>query len=98
MKKIFIVFILIAGFVLSGCASTSEADKLSKLSGKEIEAYNSNPDNTDKIVCRNEISTGTRIPKRVCHKQSSIAQRSRQDQDELQKIQSHSIQRKIPES
>jgi hypothetical protein len=60
---------------------------LNRLSDKEIEAYNSDPNNTDKIVCKNEAYIDSRIPKRACRLQSSIDERTRQDQRNIEEIQ-----------
>ncbi|MFC1841351.1 hypothetical protein ACFL1N_17430 [Thermodesulfobacteriota bacterium] len=88
VKKLLIVFLLIAGFAFPGCNSTHKTINLSKLSDKEIKAYNNNPDNTIKIVCRKERSIGTRIPKRICRMQASMDKRSLEDQEALKRIQS----------
>ena len=87
MKSLLIVYLLVAGLAFLGCTSTHQVNSLNKLSNEEIEAYNSNPNNTDKIVCKNEEYIGTRIPKRVCRMQSSIDERSRQDQRTIEEIQ-----------
>lgn len=87
MKSLLIAYLLIVGLAFLGCTSTQQVANLSKLSDKEIEAYNSDPNNTDKIVCKNEEYIGTRIPKRVCHMKSSIDERSRQDQRTIEEIQ-----------
>ena len=87
MKSLLIVYLLIVGLTFLGCTSTHQVNSLNKLSNEEIEAYNSNPNNTDKIVCKNEEYIGTRIPKRVCRMQSSIDERSRQDQRTIEEIQ-----------
>lgn len=87
MKKLLIV-LLIVGFTFTGCTSNPKVINLSKLSDKEIEAYNSNPNNTNKIVCKTEKPVGSRIPKRVCRMQASMDKRSLEDKQELQRIQS----------
>ncbi|MBN1830951.1 MAG: hypothetical protein JW896_02470 [Deltaproteobacteria bacterium] len=91
MKSLFIVYLLIMGLAFLGCTSTRPVGGLNNLSDEDIEAYNSNPNNTDKIVCRNEPQIGTRVPKRVCRKESEIIRRARQDQRTLERIQSDSI-------
>lgn len=96
MKHIIVACLLIVGFVAAGCATTkstqdlsriSKADDLSKLSRKEIAAYNANPDNTDKIVCTTEKPVGSHIPQRVCHWDSAMDIRRDQDQRAMKAIQ-----------
>ncbi len=86
MKKLLIASLLIVGLAFHGCTSNRQVTGLSKLSNEEIEAYNSDPNNTDKIVCQIETPIGSRIPKRVCRKASSIDTRTRQDQRTLEEI------------
>ena len=75
MKKLLILFFIIAGLAFSGCVTTSQTDSLNKtksldkMSAKEIKAYNSDPNNSYKIVCTTETRPGTRLAKRVCSKQ-----------------------------
>ncbi len=75
MKKLLIVFFIIAGLAFSGCVTTNQTDSLNKtksldkMSAKEIREYNSDPNNYYKIVCVTETRPGTRIAKRVCSKQ-----------------------------
>ena len=97
MKSLFIVFILIVGLAFFGCASTPQVKGLNDFTDEEIEAYNNDPNNIDKIVCREEKQIGTRVPKRVCHKQSTIDKRARQDQGIVQDIHSESTHYPIPE-
>jgi len=90
MKSSLIVYILIAGLAFFGCTSTHQVSGLNKLSDEEIKAYNADPRNTDKIVCEKETRIGTRVPKRVCRKQSEIDERARQDQRTTEEIQGES--------
>lgn len=91
VKNAVIVYLLIAGLAFSGCTSTIQGNnRLEGLTDEEIEAYNSDPSNTDKIVCTEEAPIGSRIPKRVCRKESAIDSRSRMDQQALEKIQAGS--------
>lgn len=87
MKNLLIAFLLITGFAFIGCTSTHQKNNLNDLSSAEIEAYNNNPNNTDKIVCRTETPIGSRLPKRVCHMESTISDRSQQDQRAIEAIQ-----------
>ena len=89
MKSLLFVFLLMVCFVFLSCASTYPVNGLNSLSDEEIEAYNSNPNNTDKIVCTKEAQIGTRVPKRVCRKQSVMDARARQDQGMTRDIQIH---------
>lgn len=97
MKKLLIIFLLIlAVFTFSGCAGTPEqANELNELSPEEIAAYNADPKNTDKIVCEKIRSTGTRVPQRVCLRQSTIDARNREAQEEMTRVQSGSKHIKI---
>lgn len=92
MKSVLIVYL--AGMMLAffGCTSTRPSGNLNKLTDQEIEAYNNNPMNADKIVCSTETGIGTRLPKRVCRFESSIDKRARQDQQTLDPIQKTGIQ------
>lgn len=91
VKKLIIIFSIITGFIFSGC-STTPRDSLLKdindLSRKEIKAYNSDPNNTKKVVCKKEKPVGSNIPVRVCRMEGSIEDRSLKDQQKLRKIQS----------
>ena len=91
MKKSIILFFLITGFIFSGCATTPQDSGLidiNELSKEQIEAYNNNPNNTNKIVCKKEKPVGSHLPTRVCRLQASIDDRSQQDQEELRRIRS----------
>ncbi len=92
MKIVILAFIMLVNLIFSSCASNHQVVNLKKLTNEEIEAYNADPKNTDKIVCIKENPIGTRIPKRVCSLQSSIDERTRQDQQSLQKIQAGGVQ------
>jgi hypothetical protein len=93
MKNLLILFLLVVGFAYFGCASSQQGNRLNNLTDEQIAAYNSNPKNTDKIVCTKESQIGTLIPKRVCRKESEIAQRAQADQQTVEKIQSGVITR-----
>jgi hypothetical protein len=90
VKRLLIVYLLIVSLAFLGCTSTHQVTGFNTLSDEEIEAYNNDPNNTDKIVCKYETAIGTRVPKRICRKQSEIDKRSRQDQRTLDEIQSES--------
>ena len=90
VKSLLIVYLLIVGLAFFGCTSTHQVTGLNTLSDEEIEAYNSDPNNTDKIVCKYETAIGTRVPKQVCRKQSDIDERSRLDQRTVERVQSGS--------
>ncbi len=95
VKNLLILSLLIAGLTLSACTSARHVKSLDNLTNKEIATYNSNPNNTDKIVCTNEASIGTRVPKRICRKESSIDDRTQTDQQTVRKIQSGVLTRPI---
>ncbi len=80
MKNLLILFFIVAGVSFIGCKSAYQGINLNKLSKAEIEAYNNDPTNEDKIVCKNERPIGSHIPKRVCYKESDILKRSQADQ------------------
>lgn len=88
MKNLLTLYLLILILACLGCTSHPRPNSLNKLSSEEVEAYNSNPNNTDKIVCKTESAIGTRIPNRVCRKESSIEVRSLRDQRAIERIQS----------
>jgi hypothetical protein len=87
--------LVVMGIFAAGCATTnstndvnrfSRDNDLSRLSKKEIAAYNANPDNTDKIVCTSEKPVGSNIPVRECHFESKIKERQEKDQQALREI------------
>ena len=80
MVRLIIGCLLIADLALLGCATTNPATSLNRLSNDEIEAYNNDPNNTDKIVCKYETPIGSRIEKKVCRKESVSNDRTRRDQ------------------
>ena len=98
MKNVLIVSVFIVVLNFLGCATTQQANKnnLNKLSNEEVEAYNKDPSHTDKIVCKTQQDIGTRIPKRVCHMESSIDVRARRDQQTLEDIQNRGMQNTRP--
>jgi hypothetical protein len=81
---------IVLGLALLGCTTTNPATSLNRLSNDEIEAYNNDPSNTDKIICTNEKPTGSRIAKRECYKESYIKRRTQHDQRALKKGQERS--------
>lgn len=87
MKNLVIVFFIISAIAFFGCTQSHQSINLNKMSNEEIEAYNSDPNNSDKIVCRTEQPIGSRIPERICRFESIIDERSRQDQRALENIQ-----------
>jgi len=92
VKNFWIVYLFLVVLAFPGCTSTHQTNSLNKLSNEEVEAYNNDPNNTDKIVCRTETGIGTRLPKRACRFESTIDQRARQDQRALEKVQTTGIQ------
>lgn len=92
MKNLFFIYLVLLILAAAGCASTSsKTTNLDRLSDAEIEAYNNNPNNSDKIVCRKETIIGSRLPERVCYMESSLRDRSQKDQESLRKIQTGPI-------
>ena len=87
VKNFLIMYIIIVCLSFLGCTATHHNNSLNKLTNEEIEAYNNDPNNTDKIVCRTESAVGSRIPARSCHMESAIDERARQDQQSLSTIQ-----------
>ena len=87
MGRITIAIFLISVFVVSGCATTNKRGDLSMLSDKEIEEYNNNPNNTDKIVCEEEKTIGSNIVRRVCRIKSDRDQETRESQRTLENLQ-----------
>ena len=89
VKNLLIVFFIIAALSFPGCTSTQthQSMNVNKLSNEEIKAYNNDPNNTNKIVCKSETPIGSRIPERVCRFESAIENRSRQDQRDLENFQ-----------
>lgn len=87
MKRMIIGCLLMVAIFTVGCTTANSkrsTNDLNSLSREEIEAYNANPENTDKIVCTEEKIVGSSIPKRVCHMESTIKDRQFKDQQALQ--------------
>lgn len=96
MKKLMMVFFLVFGFAYLGCASTTDqGNTLNNLTSAQVEAYNSNPENTDKIVCKRVAQVGSRVAKRVCQKESTITQKARSAQQAIDRFKERSIQNTI---
>lgn len=87
MERLLIRCLLIVALALLGCATTNPATGLNSLSNEEIEAYNNDPNNTEKIVCKNEKRIGSLIERRVCRKESLIKDRTRQDRRTIEEAQ-----------
>ena len=93
MKRIVIGWLLIAGMLIVGCATTNSEKitvstrDLDGFSRKEIAAYNANPENKNKIICSNEKPVGSNLPKRVCRWESAIRDRESQSQAVMQDVQ-----------
>ena len=87
MKRLLIGCLLIVGLALLGCATTNQATSLNRISNREIKAYNNDPNNTDKIVCKEETPIGSKIPRRTCRKESLIKRTTRQDRRAIEEIQ-----------
>ena len=84
MRNLLILFLIVTGFAVIGCKSAHKSAhqnlNLNKLSKAEIKAYNNDPNNKDKIVCKKEKPVGSNIPEKVCYKKSDIIKRSQADQ------------------
>ena len=98
MKKLLIMYLFFVCLTMIGCTTTHKSSSFDKLTNEEIEAYNNDPNHTDKIVCRTETPIGSRVPKRVCRMESVIEQRARQDQHSVDTIQRTQTIGTIPES
>ena len=88
-----IVICLLASFLfVIGCEAARQAARMNNMTDEEVEAYNADPNNTDKIVCKKEKPIGSNIPRRVCHKESYLEDRTRQDQRAIDEIQRNTLQ------
>ena len=75
---------------LTGCAKWYELierrkaaegyDEFAGMSVAQIKAFNADPANDDKIICKKEKATGTNIPERTCRWESMENRRSEEDQ------------------
>jgi hypothetical protein len=92
VKSLLIMCFIILSILFFSCTSPHRITSLNKLSKEEIEAYNNDPSNTDKIVCIKESPVGTRIPKKICRMQSTIDERTKKDQQSIQQIQTKGVQ------
>ena len=102
MKRlIFWCVFFISLTALIGCATGKEqetkrlkGDNINEFTSAEVRAYNADPKNTDKIVCRKEKPLGSIIPKQVCYKKASMENRTRRDQRTIVEIQRKPIAKK----
>lgn len=101
MKRLIFWCIFVVGLTaLIGCATgkeqatKSQGDNISRFTAAEVKAYNADPRNTDKIVCKKEKPIGSNIPIRVCHRESSIENRTRRDQRTIVEMQRKPISKK----
>ncbi len=95
MKNITVIFIA-SVLALSGCATWNELierrkandpyDGFDGMTNADIEAYNADPSNTDKIICKKEPPIGSAIPIRTCLFESVIEARSNADQRAVEEI------------
>ncbi len=74
-----------------GCVPANPNGNLNRLSKKQIEEYNADPANEDKIVCQTIKPIGSNIPQRECSKQSFLDDRSRQDQRAIEEMQRNAL-------
>jgi hypothetical protein len=93
MARLLIGFILIVSFTLIGCTTTTNPTiDWNRFSNNEVKAYNNDPNNTDRIVCKYEAVIGSHIERRVCYKESAMRKRSRSDRQALGDLQRQSSQ------
>ena len=62
-------------------------DEFAGMSEADVRAFNADPANEEKIVCRTEKPTGSNIPVRTCNWESEVRRRSRQDQRAITEMQ-----------
>ena len=62
-------------------------DEFADMSTAEIRAWNADPANDEKIICRTEKPTGSNIPVRTCNWESEIRRRSKDDQRAVEELQ-----------
>ena len=84
-------------FILSGCTTWTKLvernerlqrkDEFADMSAAEIRAWNADPGNDEKIICRTEKPTGSNIPIRTCNWESEIRRRSQEDQRAITELQ-----------
>jgi len=99
MKRLmFWCVVVISLIALIGCATGKEqttkhlkGDNINEFTSSEVRAYNADPKNTDRIVCRKEKPMGSIIPKRVCYRESLIEDRSQKDQRAIVEMQRQPI-------
>ncbi len=100
MKKFVMVAMIGLGFVWVSCASVGDPGSLlfpdKDENGnpidweKEIEAYNADPNNEIKIICKEVTPTGSHIPVMRCQTETQQENRQRQDQEWLERFLRHS--------
>lgn len=98
MSKLSILLILVLGFLVISCATTStgerETVKLPTVDedgnpidwAKEIEAYNADPNNEIKIICEKYTPTGSHIPRTMCQTTVQKENRRREDQRAIEEF------------
>ncbi len=90
MSRVLIIAIFALGLFAISCASTKprQTVKFPVVDengetidwAKEIEAYNADPKNEIKIICKKVTPTGSHIPRLMC--QTSLQQENRRRQDQ----------------
>ena len=89
MRRFVFGCIIAIGLFVFGCAAAQERARINNMSDEEVEAYNADPNNTDKIICKKEKPTGSNIPRRICRKQSWIDERAAHDQRVIEEFTRH---------
>jgi len=75
-------FALIAAFVISGCASTGEADNQQADQGAEkAQSTSKAPKDPNEVICKMIKKTGTSIKSKVCGTRAEWAAAEREGED-----------------
>ncbi len=79
--------LFMVGLLASACATTDGAINLNTISPEEVAAYNADPNNTDKIICKDEKPIGSSITRRNCYMESSLDDAEREGARAIEEVQ-----------
>lgn len=82
MKTLFKLIVLCPALMLASCAMET-VDPIKKPTDAEVEQYNASVPPEERIMCRDETSVGSNIPKRICRLISDMEETSRFHRQEL---------------
>ena len=86
LRTINAAFLATALLLFSACESTAGGSSRRLPTDAELEAYNATVPPEERIICREETPTGSKIPRRVCRRVGDIAATIELSQDLLRRM------------